>query len=125
MKRPDVRDTWQAHVWKQLPERSGIYIIWFEGTSRAYIGSTNNIARRVRAHLTEMVNRWHKMHGDLCSLGCDAVRAAPVALVDNLHDLPVIETYWINEYRRGGWTLYNTDKAGKVHRDRAGGKHER
>lgn len=123
-RKPDIRDTWQAAVWKPIPPCPGIYIIWFDGTNRAYIGSSNNMASRVRTHLTEMTDWRHKMHRELKTLGSEALRATPLEYVDDLRDLPAVETYWINHYREGGWELYNTDKAGKVHRDRARLNHE-
>jgi len=112
---------WENDVYRDLPSTPGIYIIWFEGLFRAYIGHSNNIHNRVRTHLYEMqAYRDHKMRADLQRMGKQSVRAAVLEVVSDLSVLPKTETYWLNQYLTGGWELYNVEKVGKVHRDRWG-----
>lgn len=117
-----VRD-WEYYLCEPLPKASGIYIIWFEGFNSAYIGCSKNIAKRVQAHLYDMRTWPHlKMGPAYKEYGAESVRAAALELVDNHDDIPTAETYWIEQYRNGGWYLYNTELRGKAHRDRMGAR---
>lgn len=112
---------WETDVVTPLPEMPGIYIIWFDGNTRAYIGCSKNIQKRVRYHLSAMQNyHSNKMFADLKRFGSGAVRAAVLEIVDDFSRIPMAETYWINRYLSGGWKLYNAELKGKGHRDRGG-----
>lgn len=114
------RKHWEPFICKCLPSSSGIYIIWFDRSNRAYIGSSNNIRRRVRTHLYELETfSDHKMRADLECRGWGSLRAAVLELVEDMEELAGVETGWMQAYRHEGWSLYNVDKSGKTHRDRA------
>lgn len=101
-----------------LPQSPGVYILWFDGQARAYIGGSVDVQRRVKVHCYEMrVFKSHKMHDDLNRYGVGRLRAAVLCHVDRRTDLPHAETRHIDEYRRGGWEIYNTERMGKLHRD--------
>jgi len=107
-------------ICRQLPSRAGIYILWFEGHNRAYIGQSGNISRRVRTHLYDMETfRDHKMRADLDTYGWDKLRAAVLESHETCDSLDVLETRWMKQYRDGGWNLYNHDSVGKKSRRRA------
>lgn len=101
-----------------LPSSPGIYMLWFDGLNSGYIGSSKNIAKRVAYHLGQMRYSWHKMNEDLRSYGAGALRISVLETIDDLDDLPEAETYWLQQYRAGGWYLYNAEMRGKGHRDR-------
>ena len=107
-------------ICRSLPASTGIYIIWFDGLSRAYIGQSSNIAHRVRTHLYEMETfKGHKMRGDLDTMGWGRLNATALETAQTCEALHLAETRWMNKYRNSGWSLYNHDATGKVHRDRA------
>ena len=97
--------SWQYERYKELPETPGIYAIYFEGDLRGYIGRAKNISNRIRTHLCEMQNTWHKMNRQLRERGTDDLCIAVLERVENLDDLPEAETRWINEFLDCGWML--------------------
>jgi len=110
----------RKEICNALPTAPGIYILWFDGLPRAYIGQSNNIAFRVGVHLYEIdAFRGHKMRGDLDTYGWARLRASVLETAETCNTLHEAETYWLNKYRAGGWELYNHDVSGKLHRDRA------
>jgi len=114
------RKNQERAICRKLPSGAGIYILWFEGQRRAYIGQSNNIAYRVRTHLYDIETfPNHKMRADLDICGWEWLRAAVLESAETCDGLHARETYWMNQYRNGGWELYNHDSVGKVHRDRA------
>lgn len=118
-----MKPCWETDVCEDLPTLPGIYIIWFDGGTRAYIGCSNNIQKRVRTHLYEMQGYFdHKMKSDLKRFGEGACCAAVLEIVGDLSRLPDVETYWIERYLAGGWKLYNTEMKGKVHHVRKGAR---
>lgn len=122
-RKADRKPRWETDVCSQLPSTPGIYIIWFEGHYRAYIGQSINIAKRVRTHLYEIqAFKNHNMRYDLDALGRGALRVATLEEVSRGDDLAAAENYWMGQYRRGGWNLYNSETVGKRSRGRRVGR---
>jgi hypothetical protein len=69
-----------------------------------------------------MHHHLHKMNADLKRYGEKAVCFGVIEIVPDLDELPEAETFWLREYRAGGWDLYNAEMRGKTHRDRKGAR---
>lgn len=106
--------TWRMELYKPLPKSSGVYMISFVGTNKAYIGSSKDIQRRIQAHLTEMVNiPGHVMSGPYRAVG---PRGIDIQILDEVPESELYdrETYWIGRYQ-GQIELLNTESVGKRH----------
>ena len=118
-KKADNRN-WRIPIYKPLPRTSGIYMISFVGTGKAYIGSSKDIQRRVQTHLTEMVNvPGHFMHEPYSAVGQAGIEVQVLEEAPE-HQLVEREQYWMNQYGNR-LTLINAEATAKRHYRRNGG----
>ena len=108
-----VSGSWQAEIWKAMPESPGIYEISCTATGKSYVGASRCVMQRVQQHLSEMGSGVHLMSEDFAEHGPETIKCALLEAVADEALLPAREDHWMSQYAIDD--LYNVEAA-KRHR---------
>ena len=92
----------------EVPERMGIYLFLLPNLKVGYVGSSNNLKRRYKQHVSgignKTIERYLKHNSNIEYMileFCDGYKTK---------DLKIIEENWINHFRKKGLNLINISK---------------
>lgn len=94
-----------SSFYSSLPKTAGVYLLRCTATDGVYIGASQNIQKRIRAHLSSMMLPGHALSEAVQEHGIETIQADVLELTDDPSELAALESYWqeqfSNVYNRG------------------------
>jgi group I intron endonuclease len=100
----------------ELPKSPGVYTIINLLSGRSYVGSSNDVRKRVQSHIGELLSGTHSNHllqRDFTKHGADKFEAILVSVEVSGSDLQRSEQQQIQRLLKSGTALYNFTRDGR------------
>ena len=105
--------SWRKEMYQWMPEVSGIYMLYCNATKMKYIGASENVYKRLRHHLHDLVlsTKGHLMHDDYIRFGPESIscKLVEIVVVGNLAEREA------RYMRSNEGKLYNTHQFKHTH----------
>lgn len=84
----------------------GIYLIKNDLTDECYIGQSKNIEKRFQSHRRSLKDKKYALYSDMRAYGLDVFTFSVIEECRAI-ELDEREMFWIKDYQRNGYKLYN------------------